>query len=75
MINKKRLRMMKKQSLSIRTKILVSLMLLFTVTMLVATFTDIIQENNVYEVGFWVANLGWMASMYFDGKKGGSTQG
>ncbi len=50
-------------------------MLLFTVTMLVATFTDIIQENNVYEVGFWVANLGWMASMYFDGKKGGSTQG
>ncbi len=66
---------MKKQSLSIRTKILVSLMLLFTLTMLVATFTDIIKENNVYEVGFWVANLGWMASMYFDGKKGGSTQG
>tara|TARA_B100000497_G_scaffold103972_1_gene119396 strand:+ start:217 stop:444 length:228 start_codon:yes stop_codon:yes gene_type:complete len=75
MINKKRLRKMKKQSLSIRTKILVSLMLLFTLTMLVATFTDIIKENNVYEVGFWVANLGWMASMYFDGKKGGSTQG
>ncbi len=50
-------------------------MLVFTVTMLVATFTDIIQENNVYEVGFWVSNLGWMASMYFDGKKGGSTQG
>ena len=66
---------MKKQSLSIRTKILVSLMLLFTLTMFVATFTDIIKENNVYEVGFWVANLGWMASMYFDGKKGGSTQG
>ena len=66
---------MKKQSLSIRTKILVSLMLVFTVTMLVATFTDIIQENNVYEVGFWVSNLGWMASMYFDGKKGSSKQG
>ena len=66
---------MKKQSLSIRTKILVSLMLLFTVTMLVATFSDIIQENNLYEVGFWIASLGWMASMYFDGKKGGSTQG
>ena len=66
---------MKKQSLSIRTKTLVLLMLVFTVIMLVATFTDIIQENNVYEVGFWVSNLGWMASMYFDGKKGGSTQG
>ena len=43
MINKKRLRKMKKQSLSIRTKILVSLMLVFTVTILVATFSDIIQ--------------------------------
>ena len=75
MINKKRLRKMKKQSLSIRTKILVSLMLVFTVTILVATFSDIIQENNLYEVGFLVANLGWMASMYFDGKNGGSTQG
>ena len=50
-------------------------MLVFTVIMLVATFTDIIQENNVYEVGCWVSNLVWMASMYFDGKKGGSTQG
>ena len=50
-------------------------MLVFTVTILVATFSDIIKENNLYEVGFWVANLGWMASMYFDGKNGGSTQG
>ena len=63
-----------KQSLSNRTKILVSLMLVFTVLMLLATFTEIIQKNNIYEFGFWVSNLGWMASMYFDGKEGNSKQ-
>ena len=49
-------------------------MLVFTVLMLLATFTEIIQKNNIYEFGFWVSNLGWMASMYIDGKEGSSKQ-
>ena len=31
-------------------------------------FTDIIDENPIYEGGFWIAILAWMTTMYFEGK-------
>ena len=50
------------------------MMVVFTVLMLLGYFTEIIQENVIYEFGFWFSNLGWMASMYFDGKKEAKTK-
>tara|TARA_Y100000766_G_C18800548_1_gene552803 strand:+ start:635 stop:775 length:141 start_codon:yes stop_codon:yes gene_type:complete len=44
-------------------------MVIFLVLVLLGFFTDILQENPIYEGGFWLSVLGWMASMYFDGKK------
>jgi len=65
---------MKKQTLSNRTKIIVIIMVVFLALMLLGYFTDILQENPIYEGGFWLFNLSWMASMYFDGKKEAKTK-
>ena len=57
-----------KFSYSNRTKIIViGLLVLFTLY-IGSLLSDIIDENPLYEGGFWIAILAWMASMYFDGK-------
>ena len=60
---------MKKQNLSNRTKIIIIIMVVFLALVLLGFFTDILKDNPIYEGGFWLSVLGWMASMYFDGKK------
>ena len=51
-----------------RTKIIVIVLLGLLTLYIGSLFTDIIDENPLYEGGFWIAILAWMASMYFDGK-------
>tara|TARA_Y100000385_G_scaffold240132_1_gene255836 strand:+ start:435 stop:626 length:192 start_codon:yes stop_codon:yes gene_type:complete len=57
-----------KFSYSNRTKIIVIGLLVLLTLYIGSLFTDIIDENPLYEGGFWIAILAWMASMYFDGK-------
>jgi len=57
-----------KFSYSNRTKILVICMMVFLILYIGSSFTDIIKENHLYEGGFWMSTLGWLTSMYFDGK-------
>ena len=57
-----------KFSYSNRTKIIVIVLLGLLTLYIGSLFTDIIDENPLYEGGFWIAILAWMASMYFDGK-------
>ncbi len=51
-----------------RTKIIVIAMIVFLSLYIGSSFTEIIDENPLYEGGFWIAILAWMFSMYFDGK-------
>jgi len=69
-IDNEKLNIMKnsKYSYSKRTKIIVICMLLFLILYIGRLFTDIIDENPLYEGGFWITILAWMTSMYFDGK-------
>ncbi|MDG2372546.1 MAG: hypothetical protein P8L83_08030 [Flavobacteriaceae bacterium] len=57
-----------KFSYSNRTKSIVIGMMIFLILYVTSSFSDIIYENPLYEGGFWIAILGWMISMYFDGK-------
>tara|TARA_B100000787_G_scaffold167814_1_gene155272 strand:- start:718 stop:918 length:201 start_codon:yes stop_codon:yes gene_type:complete len=59
---------MAKQTISIGKKIHAIIMTLFSVLFILTSFTDILEYNPLIEAGFWVANLGWAVSMYFDGK-------
>ena len=43
-------------------------MMIFLILYVTSSFSDIIDQNPLYEGGFWIASLGWMTSMYFDGK-------
>ena len=51
-----------------RTKIIVIGLLVLLTLYIGSLFTEIIDENPLYEGGFWIAILAWMTSMYFDGK-------
>ena len=55
-------------NLSIRTKIFISINLLFAILYLLSTF-EYISENFYYKLGFWITVVLWTFSMYFDGKK------
>ena len=57
-----------KFSYSNRTKIIVIAIVVLLSLYIVSLFTDIIDENPLYEGGFWIAILAWMTSMHFDGK-------
>ena len=57
-----------KFSYSNRTKIIVISIIVLLSIYIGSLFTDIIDENPLYEGGFWIAILAWMTSMYFDGK-------
>ena len=54
-------------NLSNRTKILVLGMVMFLTLYATSSFTDIIEENRIYELGFSISTLGWLISMYLDG--------
>ena len=51
-----------------RTKILVVGMVVFVTLQVTSLFTDIIEENRIYQLGFSICILGWVISMYLDGK-------
>ena len=51
-----------------RTKIIVIGLLVLLTLYIGSLFTEIIDENPLYEGGFWIAILAWMTSIYFDGK-------
>jgi len=57
-----------KFSYSNRTKIIVIGIIVLLSIYIGSLFTDIIDENPLYEAGFWIAILAWMTSMHFDGK-------
>jgi membrane protein CcdC involved in cytochrome C biogenesis len=57
-----------KFSYSNRTKIIVIILLGLLTLYIGSLFTDIIDENPLYEGGFWIGILAWITSMYFDGK-------
>ena len=57
-----------KFSYSNRTKIIVIVLLGLLTLYIGSLFTDIIDENPLYEGGFWIGILAWITSMYFDGK-------
>ena len=57
-----------KFSHSIRTKIIVIILLGLLIPYVGSLFTDIIDENPLYEGGFWVGILAWMTSMHYEGK-------
>ena len=52
-----------------RTKIIVIGLLVLLTLYIGSLFTNIIDENPLYEGGFWIGVLAWMTSMYFDGKE------
>ena len=52
-----------------RTKILVVGMVMFVTLQVTSLFTDIIEENRIYQLGFSICILGWVISMNFDGKQ------
>jgi len=55
-------------NLSIRTKIVISINLLFALLYLLSVF-ELISTNFLFELGFWITVLLWIFSMYIDGKK------
>ncbi len=55
-------------NLSIRTKIPISINLLFAILYLLSVF-EFISANFLFELGFWITVLLWNFSMYLDGKK------
>ena len=55
-------------NLSIRTKIFISINLLFAILYLLSVF-EFIEANFLFELGFWITVLLWNISMYLDGKK------
>ena len=55
-------------NLSVRTKILISINLLFAILYLLSIF-EFISANFLFELGFWITVLLWNISMYLDGKK------
>jgi hypothetical protein len=55
-------------NLSIRTKIFISINLLFAILYLLSVF-EFIADNFLFELGFWITVLLWNISMYLDGKK------
>ena len=57
-----------KFSYSNRTKVIVIGLLILLTLYIGSSFTDIIDENPLYEGGFWIAILAWITSMHFDGK-------
>ena len=57
-----------KLSYSNRTKIIVIAIIVLLTLYFGSLFTDIIDENPLYEGGFWIGILAWMTSMHFDGK-------
>jgi hypothetical protein len=57
-----------KFSYSNRTKIIVIGIIVLLSIYIGSLFTDIIDENPLYEGGFWIGILAWITSMYFDGK-------
>jgi hypothetical protein len=60
---------MKTSKYSNRTKIIVSIWLLFTILLVLSSFTDVIEKKAVYEYACAFSVLFWMVSLYFDGKK------
>ena len=54
-------------NLSIRTKIVISINLLFALLYLLSVF-EFISTNFLFELGFWITVLLWIFSMYIDGK-------
>ena len=52
-----------------RTKIIVIIWLLFSIPLVLSSFTDIIEKKPVYEWVCILSVLVWMISLYFDGKK------
>jgi hypothetical protein len=59
---------MKTSKYSNRTKIIIMIWFLFTIPFVISSFTEIIEKKPIYH---WVCTfsvLGWMISMYFDGK-------
>jgi hypothetical protein len=59
---------MRMNNLSIRTKIVISINLLFALLYLLSVF-EFISTNFLFELGFWITVLLWIFSMYIDGKK------
>ena len=57
-----------KFSYSNRTKIIVIGMMIFLILYVTSSFSDIIDQNPLYEGGFWIGILAWIASMHYDGK-------
>jgi len=57
-----------KFSYSNRTKIIVIGILVLLTLYIGSLFTNIVDENPLYEGGFWIAILAWMTSTHFDGK-------
>ena len=55
-------------NLSIRTKIFISINLLFALLYILSVF-EFISTNFLFELGFWITVLLWIFSMYKDGKK------
>ena len=55
-------------NLSIRSKIFISINLLFAILYLLSVF-EFIAANFLFELGFWTTDLLWNISMYLDGKK------
>ena len=55
-------------NLSIRSKIFISINLLFAILYLLSVF-EFITTNFLFELGFWISVLLWNISMYLDGKK------
>jgi hypothetical protein len=60
---------MKISKYSNRTKIIVIIWLLFSIPLVLSSFTDIIEKKPVYEWVCILSVLVWMISLYFDGKK------
>ena len=55
-------------NLSIRSKIFISINLLFAILYLLSVF-EFITTNFLFELGFWISVLLWNISMYLDGQK------
>jgi hypothetical protein len=60
---------MKISKYSNRTKIIVIIWLLFSIPLVLSSFTDIIEKNPIYEWVCILSVLVWMISLYFDGSK------
>ena len=60
---------MKISRYSNRTKIIVIVWLLFSIPLVLSSFTNIIEKKPVYEWICILSVLVWMISLYFDGKK------